>query len=654
MARGGAFGLRSEREPTLRELGGVCQRRMVSMWRWLLALALLLYVAALWAFFGGAPQDVAVQLSPRVAKTAAPTATPDTLPPQELAAISKLLQFTPPPPATAEIDDTAPNAPLEPAVAASEVPAETESQAPTTQWSAAGLAEQADREAAPQNVLAAVASALPSVAFVDKDDAREQAVRAKATQEELVSAVITAALAPFTAKKRSEWTVDDHGKELQRLQILRDAAQAEVNRLQAILDSAKKLHAAEATEYESLLATRAVDIRKAVPRRVRENLRCLGWKQTGSCGPYGTREPAQDRACNQLIMGGVSGYCELLDADTGEYFRAMQLNCSSVRDHVAFSCTNAADFANFGVRSEAILAAAQSQPLASLPGAKGSGNGIVIVVYPKLMASAYATIRLLRAFGCTLPVELWVLESEMARNPKKSDILVEIQEVYGPVRVKTIKDPLVTGFTTKIHAIYHSDFANVLFLDADNVPVRDPTYLFELPEFTRFCGMTMVQYDPSGAVLFLHRNAKKLNGRVGQLDDEFWNYMQIFDWNYVDPGKRDAENVGTPEPTHSSGLADSAAESASAPGGAATASPPKMSYEELTRKYTIGIQSSAPHFREFQSCYGAEPVAYPYFNLTAFDDLPFAGIEKQIIAYAHEAALLTRRARQPKETSRKQ
>uniref|UniRef100_K3XC26 Uncharacterized protein n=1 Tax=Globisporangium ultimum (strain ATCC 200006 / CBS 805.95 / DAOM BR144) TaxID=431595 RepID=K3XC26_GLOUD len=552
-----------------------------------------------------------------------------------------------------------------------------------------------------------------------------------ANEGEVVAAVISAALAPFTSKDRSEWSVEDHSRELKRLQILRDTAQSEVARLQAILDAAKKMYAAQATELESIYAVRALDIRKHQPRRIRPNLSCLGWKQTAGCGPWGNREPEQDHACNQLVTGGVSGYCEMVDLDTDEHFRVMQLNCSSVRDHVSFSCTNAADFANFGLRSQEIYEKARDKPLASLQGAKGFGNGIVIVVYPKLMTSAYATIRTLRSYGCVLPIELWVLESEMARSPKKTEILRAVQEKYGPVSVKTIKDPTVTGFTTKIHAIYNSEFENVLFLDADNVPVKDPTYLFYSKEFqansaifwpdfwhpkntifniqelsllwelvdmpfvdmfeqesgqilinrrksavamevlqfyafhrpnhfdrlilahgdkdlfrlawmktntdfymvpyppgaagtireNKFCGMTMVQYDATGEVLFLHRNAKKLNGRVTVMDEPYWTHLQSFDWrpDYWLHRRLQEAQVGS-DPVAS----------------------PMMSYQDIKTKYIIGIQSSAPLFREFQSCYGAERIAYPYFNLTEWNELPFRDIETQIINYAHEAALLTK------------
>lgn len=38
-------------------------------------------------------------------------------------------------------------------------------------------------------------------------------------------------------------------------------------------------------------------------------------------------------------------------------------------------------------------------------------------------------------------------------------------------------------YTIKVAALLNSAFEDILFLDADNVVVRDPTYLFDSPEY---------------------------------------------------------------------------------------------------------------------------------------------------------------------------
>jgi alpha 1,2-mannosyltransferase len=525
---------------------------------------------------------------------------------------------------------------------------------------------------------------------------------------------------------RSDWHQTEFEAEVARLREMEANARDQVARLQTVIDATNRLVSEESVELEEIAARNAIDLRHYQPRKIRRNLECLGWKQTGGCSPYGKREPDQDKKCAQLVSGGVSGYCELLDRDTGEHFRVMQLNCSSVRTHVTFSCAQAADFANFGVQTEDILEKTLNTPHSQLLGSTGSGDGIVMVVYPKLMTSAYASISVLRKnYGCELPIELWVSEAELIRTPTMKDSLALLEQQFTGVKVQKIKDPSVFGFNTKIHAVYHSSFENVLFLDADNVPVRDPTYLFSSPEFTesgavfwpdfwhprktifnihsesllwelvdmdfvdmfeqesgqllidrrraavalevlmfyqyhrpnhfdklvlahgdkdlfrlawlktqtpffmmpyppgaagsvrkdKFCGMTMVQYDAEGRVLFLHRNARKLLGKVDHMDGKYWEYLQSFDWRRGN--------------------------------GSAV-----MNYDEITAegKYVIGIQGSAPLFKEFESCYGAEPEGMQHFNLTRFQDLPFKDLEEHLVNYAHEAALLAQEA----TTERKQ
>lgn len=54
-------------------------------------------------------------------------------------------------------------------------------------------------------------------------------------------------------------------------------------------------------------------------------------------------------------------------------------------------------------------------------------------------------------------------------------------------------------------ALYNSDFDRILFLDADNVPVRDPTYLFQSPEFERTGAVFWPDYwHPQYTIFYLH------------------------------------------------------------------------------------------------------------------------------------------------------
>ncbi|KAL4106672.1 hypothetical protein PRIC1_004719 [Phytophthora ramorum] len=542
-----------------------------------------------------------------------------------------------------------------------------------------------------------------------------------------------------TASNRDSWTVEGHQHELDRLEGIKQEVKEETERLKLLSSATDKLIAEEKDRLEDKRAASTLDIRVHQPRKIRNHLKCMGWRQTGQCNPFGKREPSSDLACNKIAQGGVSGYCEVLDEDTGELFRVMQLNCSSVREHVVFSCAEATDFANFGLMAnnvyEKALAQNGSDPL-QLLGNTGAGNGIVMVVYPKLLTSVFASISVLRSYNCTLPIELWISQPEVVRTPSMRTTLDMLQQRFSNVTVETIVDPTIAGFSTKIHAVQHSKFENVLFLDADNVPVRDPTFLFESQEFQnhgaifwpdfwhpektifniqresllwelvdlpfvdmfeqesgqvlinrkraaialevlmffayhrpshferlvlahgdkdlfrlawmktqtpyymmpfppasagtergtykkQFCGMTMVQFDVDGNVLFLHRNAKKLDGKVDKLDPKYWTHLQTFNWEQeVSVG--DGEDVVFPANR--------------------TAVQRMMSYEDVKKKYQIGIQASGVLFKEFESCYGAESNFVTNFNLTKFEDLPFANLEQELIDYAHQAAILMAQA----------
>ncbi|OWZ10858.1 hypothetical protein PHMEG_00016210 [Phytophthora megakarya] len=106
-------------------------------------------------------------------------------------------------------------------------------------------------------------------------------------------------------------------------------------------------------------------------------------------------------------------------------------------------------------------------------------RGIVFVVYDKMLQSVFASVRSLRSMGCTLPVELWYKRSE---TDPFHPLLRELTGKYGAY-MREIRDPRASRFYTKTYAVFYSAFDQVLLLDADNFAVRDPTYLFDTPEF---------------------------------------------------------------------------------------------------------------------------------------------------------------------------
>ena len=112
------------------------------------------------------------------------------------------------------------------------------------------------------------------------------------------------------------------------------------------------------------------------------------------------------------------------------------------------------------------------------------GRGIVIAGGGRYLTSAYVTARVLRHVGCTLPIQLWHLTGEVD---------AAMRRLLRPLGVRCVNADAVArrrpfrfveghwwkGWQLKPFAIVHSSFREVLYLDADCYPVRDPAFLFD-------------------------------------------------------------------------------------------------------------------------------------------------------------------------------
>lgn len=119
------------------------------------------------------------------------------------------------------------------------------------------------------------------------------------------------------------------------------------------------------------------------------------------------------------------------------------------------------------------------------PPNKFEERGIVICAGgSRYFTCAYVLINLLKELGCTLPIEVWYrtkteMTSEMIDILKKLGVdLVCAGDVY-----KTHPERILDGWGCKVYAIIHSRFKEVMFIDCDNVPTKDPTYLFDTKEY---------------------------------------------------------------------------------------------------------------------------------------------------------------------------
>src|SRR5579859_2117285 len=121
------------------------------------------------------------------------------------------------------------------------------------------------------------------------------------------------------------------------------------------------------------------------------------------------------------------------------------------------------------------------------PCAGGSGRGIVIVGGGRYLPSAFIALSHLRRVGCRLPAQLWYLgDDELApcwsRLARHLDVTaVDAKSVPGAEDFEHLG-----GWECKVHAIFGCSFEQVLLIDADNIPLTDPGFVFDSPQFARY------------------------------------------------------------------------------------------------------------------------------------------------------------------------
>ena len=114
-----------------------------------------------------------------------------------------------------------------------------------------------------------------------------------------------------------------------------------------------------------------------------------------------------------------------------------------------------------------------------------AGRGIVICGGGvRMFTNAWVCIRMLRHLRCSLPIELWHLgERELDEQMRAlvAPLGVECVDVEEKQREHPAR--LAHVWALKPYALLHCRFKEVLLLDADNVPVANPEYLFDSPQF---------------------------------------------------------------------------------------------------------------------------------------------------------------------------
>lgn len=125
------------------------------------------------------------------------------------------------------------------------------------------------------------------------------------------------------------------------------------------------------------------------------------------------------------------------------------------------------------------------------PKRKYEGRGIVYTAGGlKYTTCAWVSISTLRKSGCTLPIEFWYVGNEISE-----EVILEFKELDVEFRnFNAVEKIGFHGYVLKPLAILNSRFEEVLFLDADNNCVKDPTSLFSFEEYQRLGSMFWPDY----------------------------------------------------------------------------------------------------------------------------------------------------------------
>ncbi|KAL4128227.1 hypothetical protein PRIC2_007220 [Phytophthora ramorum] len=238
---------------------------------------------------------------------------------------------------------------------------------------------------------------------------------------------------------------------------------------------------------------------------------CVGWKRIQSCREEKpedeaeeTPEPEKDfLGCSEEIGTQMAGYCIVRNRTSGDLYKLMVSSCDSLPTGY-YTCDMARDFSEFGYHSvkyeHTPVAPSLALPYAATSKRQPS-NGVLMIIYDRVLPSAYATIRMLRVQGCELPVELWYRPDEMSiDNP----IVHKLLSDYN-VRMRPIFDRRAMGFHVKpsqpFHFIKYPPAVGGLDLEKEKGV---------------FCGLAMIQHDVQGNLVFFHRNSIKLDGKPDQ------------------------------------------------------------------------------------------------------------------------------------------
>lgn len=155
--------------------------------------------------------------------------------------------------------------------------------------------------------------------------------------------------------------------------------------------------------------------------------------------------------------------------------------------------------------------------LPGYPHLEYSGRGIVMLAGARYSAYAATSLGVLREVGSKLPVEVWYKDSSEDTAGWCEELATEgmaCRELADYLDMEALEEP----YSWKVLTILLSSFEEIIFLDADSMPLKDPDDIFESE-----------RYRDTGAIVFpdywLNTGSPRTRYIIGQTEmqeDDSW------------------------------------------------------------------------------------------------------------------------------------
>ncbi len=194
---------------------------------------------------------------------------------------------------------------------------------------------------------------------------------------------------------------------------------------------------------------------------------------------FGGLPRCMDMISSENVIRRIEGYFE---GGALKYLSKSQ--SAAARRGIIATAGNAYDQQPLNLQSAGMACDEFVRATPAYPG-ECEGRGIVICAGGiEYFANAWVCINMLRRLGCELPVELWHLgASELSPRLKLMLEPLGVECMDARKVRKRFPVRILKGWPLKSYAMLHSRFREILLLDADNVPVVNPEFLFDTPEF---------------------------------------------------------------------------------------------------------------------------------------------------------------------------